>query len=73
MTLQVFAVVLYLAVIVKAHDCRALANDGDCSFYTHCVEQKFRCGENGYPLAYGHRYCQKFTEKQDCFTPAVSI
>ena len=75
MTLQVLAVVLCLAVTIKAQDpdCTALANNGDCSFYTQCVEQKFQCGENGYPLAYGHRYCRKFTDNQACFTPAVSI
>ena len=73
MTLQVFAVVLCLAVTIKAQNCTALANAGNCSFYTQCVEQKFQCGENRYPLAYGYRYCRKFTDKKSCFTPAVSI
>ena len=73
MTLLVFAVVLYLAVIVKAEDCTALANDGNCDFYTQCVEPRFQCGTNGYPLAYGDRYCRNFTNKQSCFTSAVSI
>ena len=73
MTLLVFAVVLYLTVTVKAQDCTALANDGNCDFYTQCVEPRFQCGTNGYPLAYGDRYCRHFTNKQSCFTPEVSI
>ena len=73
MTLLVFSVVLYLTVTVNAQDCTALANASNCDFYTRCVESRFQCGTNGYPLAYGHRYCRKFTNKQSCFTSAVSI
>ena len=73
MTLLVFAVMLYLTVTVKAQDCTALANDGNCDFYTQCVEPRFQCGTNGYPLAYGDRYCHNFTNKQICFDTAVRI
>ena len=73
MALLVFAVVLYLTLTVKAQDCTALANDDNCDFYTQCVERKFQCGTNGYPLAYGDRYCRHLTKKQNCFTPDVSI
>ena len=73
MTLFVFSVVLYLTVTVNAQDCTALANASNCDFYTQCVESRFQCGTNGYPLAYGDRYCHKFTNKQSCFTSAVSI
>ena len=73
MTLLVFSVVLYLTVSVKAQDCTALANAGNCEFYTHCVERKFRCGTNGHPLDYGYKYCGYLTNKQSCFTPAVRI
>ena len=73
MTLLVFAVVLYLSVTVKAQICIALAKSGNCDFYTQCAEPKFQCGTNGYPLAYGDRYCRHFIYKQSYFTPAVSI
>ena len=73
MTLLIFAVVLYLAVIIKAQNCGALSNDGNCDFYTQCVESRFECGTNGYPLAYGDRYCRHFVNKESCFTPAVSF
>ena len=73
MMLLVFSVVLYLTVTVEAQDCTALANNGSCDFYTQCVEPRFKCGANGYPLAYGDRYCRRFTNKTSCFTTAVSI
>ena len=73
MTLLVFAVVLCLAVTAKAQDCTALANDGNCDFYTQCVEPRFQCDTNGYPLAYGDRYCHYLSSNQSCFTTAVSI
>ena len=59
--------------IFKAQVCVAQANAGNCSFYTECVEQKFQCETNGYPLAYGDRYCNLFTNRQRCFTNTVSF
>ena len=73
MTLLVFSTVLYLAAIVKAQNCTALANASNCDFYTQCVEPRFQCGTNGYPLAYGDRYCRRFNNNQSCFTSNVSI
>ena len=29
----------------------------DCSFYTDCLEAKFDCGPDGYPIGYGDKYC----------------
>ena len=74
MKLLLFAVVFCLAVTGKAQECRcqALANAGNCDFYTQCVEPRFHCGINGYPLAYGYRYCHHFRNNQSCFTSAVS-
>lgn len=37
----------------------------DCSFYTECVESKFKCGSAGYPLAYGDKYCRAFLNAQN--------
>ena len=73
MTLLVFAMVLYLTVTVKAQYCNPLANTGNCDFYTQCAESRFQCGTNGYPLAYGDRYCRHLSNKQSCLTFDVSI
>ena len=32
----------------------------DCKFYTQCLESKFSCGKEGYPLSYGGKYCKRF-------------
>ena len=72
MKLLLFSLVLYLAVTGKAQDCTALANTGNCGFYTQCVEPRFQCGTNGYPLAYGYKYCRHFINEQSCYTSAVS-
>jgi len=34
----------------------------DCKFYPNCLEAKYQCGPNGYPLAYGENYCSRYTE-----------
>ena len=32
-----------------------------CDFYRFCLESKIKCGETGYALAYGEKYCTKFS------------
>lgn len=33
---------------------------GQCTFYAQCLEVQYHCGEDGYPLGYGQKYCDKF-------------
>lgn len=33
---------------------------GQCAFYAQCLEVQYHCGEDGYPLGYGQKYCDKF-------------
>ena len=72
MMILILSVVLYLIANVKAQDCIGLANSGNCDFYTQCVEPRFQCGSDRYPLAYGSKYCHRFKNNQSCFTSAVS-
>jgi len=32
----------------------------DCSFYESCIENSNECGETGYAIGYGKKYCEKF-------------
>lgn len=32
----------------------------DCSFYRKCVQKKFNCAHEEYPIGYGEKYCNKF-------------
>ncbi|KAH8814571.1 hypothetical protein DL96DRAFT_417290 [Flagelloscypha sp. PMI_526] len=34
----------------------------DCTFYTECLEAKYQCGAEGYPISYGFHFCSKFAE-----------
>ena len=43
-----------------ADDCSDMVINGTCDFYTNCLETKYHCGHNGYPVGYGHKYCSKF-------------
>jgi len=40
----------------------------NCHFY-YSLEEKFKCGPNGYPLGYGSKYCSKFLQKLTYFLP----
>ncbi|KIM39479.1 hypothetical protein M413DRAFT_52508, partial [Hebeloma cylindrosporum] len=46
---------------------------GDCSFYEDCLESRYQCGANGYPLGYGKKYCNKFNAAKDKFSPKGQI
>jgi hypothetical protein len=37
----------------------------DCSFYSACLEASHPCGEDGYALGYGERYCKRFLANDD--------
>jgi hypothetical protein len=42
-----------------AHACLTPRHD-NCSFYSACVEPSTQCGESGYALGYGEKYCTAF-------------
>jgi hypothetical protein len=44
---------------------------GNCSFYSACLEPEHACGESGYALGYGERYCDAFANDTG-FSPAGS-
>ena len=45
---------------------------GNCKFY-NCVDSMVPCGDDGYAIGYGYRYCSRFTEHYDKFTDDVSM
>lgn len=36
----------------------------NCSFYASCLETRYHCGPSGYPIGYGQKYCQKFSDER---------
>jgi len=57
--------------VILIAGCSYLAETGNCEFY-NCVDNAFPCGDDGYAVGYGHRYCNKFTEHYGKFTSDVS-
>ena len=49
-----------------------LAERGDCKFYK-CEESAFSCGNDGYALGYGYRYCHRFEIYYEDFDSDVSL
>lgn len=42
----------------------------DCGFYRDCLEARYQCKGEGYPLAHGEHYCQKFLDARDQMSAA---
>lgn len=38
-----------------------------CAFYANCLEPRYQCGPEGYPIGYGQNYCQKFSDNRTLF------
>jgi len=61
---------LTLLVAALTQDCKNLPfAPKNCDYYTQCLEPKFKCGPTGYPIGYGNKYCNKFLEFFNDFTP----
>src|SRR3954468_15775580 len=58
---------LVLAVIfafspARADDCTEPL-PGTCYFYRLCLDQRMGCGEHGYAVGYGEKYCLRFNHE----------
>ncbi|KAJ6643668.1 hypothetical protein Bhyg_08632 [Pseudolycoriella hygida] len=54
-----FAFIASIVFVVHINGEKCVPSD-DCSFYSDCLEAAVPCGTNGYAIAYGLKYCQKF-------------
>jgi hypothetical protein len=52
---------------VSPFDC-SIADD-NCLFYTQCLDSIYPCGDNGYALGYGAKFCNKFQASKEEFSP----
>ena len=52
--------------------CQAYIDSNNCDFYRDCVETRANCGEDGYPLGYGYKYCQRFADLSNMFDEQVT-
>ena len=47
---------------VSMMNCIYFTNSFGCEWYTNCLDQKYPCGDKGYAIDYGFKYCSKFNE-----------
>ena len=57
--------ILFFSVGIYASNCSEATDD--CEYYS-CIEEQRHCGEKGYLLGFGKKYCMKFTEDEDYFS-----
>tara|TARA_R100000656_G_scaffold105917_1_gene77998 strand:+ start:147 stop:572 length:426 start_codon:yes stop_codon:yes gene_type:complete len=43
------------------------ASASECDAYLE-IEQQYECGKSGYPIRFGHKYCEKFIDKRENFS-----
>jgi len=41
----------------------------DCDWYKECLEERMQCGPEGYPIRYGNKYCNRFVDNLNEFSP----
>jgi hypothetical protein len=63
--LILFLILIGNTSFVFAFNCENPALSFSCNYYRECLESQFSCGESGYPLGYGEKYCIKFFEKNE--------
>ena len=65
---------IFLIYKFEAINCKTLMNDGNCEFYSECVDAVLPClGDKDYAIRYGKFYCNRFGEFYNDFTEDVSI
>ena len=53
---------LFLSTLVHAQtECQQFLDD--CEYYS-CIEAEKQCGDRGYPIGFGRKYCMRFEERQ---------
>ncbi|KAF8999272.1 hypothetical protein BDQ17DRAFT_1308587 [Cyathus striatus] len=53
---------------LTASECANPPRD-QCRFYADCLERRYQCGNSGYPLGYGQKFCLKFSEQRNKLSP----
>ncbi|KAL1694174.1 hypothetical protein GGG16DRAFT_110525 [Schizophyllum commune] len=50
---------------VRAADVCSDPPRNNCSFYLDCLESRYHCGPEGYPVGYGYKYCTQFSVERE--------
>jgi hypothetical protein len=55
------AIIILFLMISFAHASECIPSETSCEFYK-CLESKKNCGEKGFLINLGHRYCENFLD-----------
>lgn len=66
-SLRFLCIISLIFLVSSADVCVDSVTQHDCDFYSKCLEPKFQCGAEGYPMGYGFKYCSKFLSHQQNF------
>ncbi len=58
-----------LSVSAIGSDCSSVDTKNICEYYS-CIEEQRHCGQKGYLLGFGKKYCLKFEEDEHYFSDA---
>jgi hypothetical protein len=65
LNLILFLILTGNSSLLFALNCENPSLNFSCDYYRECLEPQFSCGELGYPLGYGEKYCNKFYKKNE--------
>jgi hypothetical protein len=57
---KIFLVMFFIPLQAKSDFNCFNPEPNTCNFYQDCVETKVSCGEDGYAIGYGEKYCKNF-------------
>ncbi|KAF7366277.1 hypothetical protein MSAN_00883900 [Mycena sanguinolenta] len=68
----IFFVFPFIIAAQNSSECAAPVRN-DCTFYTDCLEARYDCGPDGYPLAFGFHFCNKFADSKSELSSAGQV
>lgn len=64
---HILPLILMLAPLFSAAAERCVPNVNSCDFYL-CQEQSHHCGPKGYPVGFGHKFCQIYLDTENNYS-----
>ncbi len=62
----IFICLLFSTLVHAQSECQQYLDD--CEYYS-CIEAQKQCGNRGYPIGFGRKYCLRFDERQARLSP----
>ena len=67
--IQFIVLIIFFPSLIFSQSCAESSQLLNCDFYEKCLEDKYHCGNCGFPLGFGKKYCEKFLNSLNSFSP----